>query len=310
MEIFVRLICSPWPSVTPQTSPETSGSPPLERSSQTVSVTSVAFSLSAEEDCLLLPPTPQQPWSPDVQGTTIHCKNPHMEDDPPPSPLFTLENGDHQVSTVASHIFSALPEKILCPTNNSSDCSPEEVPAEAETDGESMLMCEMEELQGETHPFFTAENTPRLLLGAWYSSRTSPASHSSQQKSSYHSDTFQVFQLQWSGPIRSETKVSAGCEASSRQPTGQTGCKTWLDSSLHGLDLPIRGGQIHPLRVEFKPGYQAGNAFTKVNGTPGCLGSALKVFWTFPHYQNTFHVLSALGLEPTALCFSAQFPRG
>lgn len=36
-------------------------------------------------------------------------------------------------------------------------------------------------------------------------------------------DTFQVFQLQWSGPITSETKASAGCEASSRQPTGQTG---------------------------------------------------------------------------------------
>lgn len=154
-----------------------------------MSVTSVAFSLSAEEDCLLLPSTPRQPWSPDEQRTTIYCKNPHMEDEPPPSPLFTLENGDHQVSTVASHIFSALPEKILCPTNNSSDCSPEEVPAEVETDGDSMLMCEMEEPQGETHPFFTAENTPRLLLGAWYSSRTSPASHSSQHKSRYHSVT-------------------------------------------------------------------------------------------------------------------------
>ncbi|TWW69375.1 hypothetical protein D4764_18G0001810 [Takifugu flavidus] len=43
--------------------------------------------------------------------------------------------------------------------------------------------------------------------------------------------------------------------------------KTWLDSSLHGLDLPIRGSQIHSSRVEFELGfasYQAGNAFTKV----------------------------------------------
>lgn len=154
-----------------------------------MSVTSVAFSLSAEEDCLLLPSTPRQPWSPAEQRTAIHCKNPHMEDDHPPSPLFTLENGDHQVSTVASHIFSALPEKILCPTNNSSECSPEDVPAEVEADGDSMLMCEMEEPQGERHSLFTAENTPRLLLGAWYSSRTSPASHSSHHKSRYHSAT-------------------------------------------------------------------------------------------------------------------------
>ncbi|TWW63377.1 Leishmanolysin-like peptidase [Takifugu flavidus] len=46
------------------------------------------------------------------------------------------------------------------------------------------------------------------------------------------------------------------------------GCKTWRDSSLHGLDLPIRGGQIQSSRVKFKPGftsYQAGNAFTRVN---------------------------------------------
>ncbi|TWW64034.1 Grancalcin [Takifugu flavidus] len=56
------------------------------------------------------------------------------------------------------------------------------------------------------------------------------------------------------------------------QAINSMGCKTWLDSRLRGLDLPIRGGQIHSSRVEFKPGftsYQAGNAFTKVNGTPG-----------------------------------------
>ncbi|TWW55432.1 RING finger protein 3 [Takifugu flavidus] len=50
------------------------------------------------------------------------------------------------------------------------------------------------------------------------------------------------------------------------------GCKSWLDSSLHGLDLPRGGGQIQSSRVESKPGfasYQAGNAFTQVNGAPG-----------------------------------------
>ncbi|TWW80502.1 Tomoregulin-2 [Takifugu flavidus] len=55
------------------------------------------------------------------------------------------------------------------------------------------------------------------------------------------------------------------------------GCKTWLESSLRGLDLLISGGQIHSSRVGFKPGfasYQAGTAFTKVSGTPGGEGSA------------------------------------
>lgn len=184
--VSVYCVCSsPWPSEVPQASPGTSGSPLLERSSQTMSVPSVAFSLSAEEDCLLLPSSPPQPWSPDEQRTTIHCTHPHMEDEPPPSPLFTLENGDHQVSTVASHIFSALPEKMLGPPNN----NPEDVPAEVEADGDSMLVCEVEEPQGERRPFFAAENSPRLLVGAWCRSRTSPASHSSQHQGRYHSVT-------------------------------------------------------------------------------------------------------------------------
>ncbi|TWW67335.1 Isocitrate dehydrogenase [NADP], mitochondrial [Takifugu flavidus] len=40
----------------------------------------------------------------------------------------------------------------------------------------------------------------------------------------------------------------------------------------------------------------------------GYLDSALKKFWHLPFYQNTFHVLSALGLKPRTLRFSAQFP--
>ncbi|TWW80050.1 hypothetical protein D4764_10G0010800 [Takifugu flavidus] len=56
------------------------------------------------------------------------------------------------------------------------------------------------------------------------------------------------------------------------------------------------------LYSELLPDGRASHSISK--GRPleiGCSG-------TFSYYQNTFHVVSALGLEPGTLCFSAQFP--
>lgn len=138
-----------------------------------MSVTSVAFSLSADEDCLLLPSTPRQPWSPEQRRSSSgHVGPSNTPDEPPPSPP-PPEDGDQQVSAGASHL-SALPEKTPSPVD-SSDSSPEDAPPGVEPGGVGVLMCEMEEPQGDSRPFFTADDPPNLLLGAWYSSRYHPA---------------------------------------------------------------------------------------------------------------------------------------
>lgn len=153
-----------------------------------MSVTSLAPSLSADEDCLLLPSTPPRAWSPEEQrSTTIHCKRSTLAEDQPPSPWFAPENVDHRVSTVASHLFSALCEKTLRPADNGSDSSTTGDPSdvEVEVDGDRMFLCAMEEPRADRRPFFPAERTPRLLLGAWCSSRSTAASPSSHHHSRY-----------------------------------------------------------------------------------------------------------------------------
>lgn len=73
-------------------------------------------------------------------------------------------------------------------------------------------------------------------------------------------DTFQVFQLQWSGPITSGNKASAGCEASSRQPTAQTdrsahaeeACQQKMASCCFGVFVEILVGWFSEKRPEIK----------------------------------------------------------
>lgn len=176
--LFFCLGCrSTWPPAALPTSPAAPGSPPLERSSQTMSVTSVAFSLSAEEDCLLLPSTPPRPWGPEERRrSSVHSKQAQP-------PWFAPESVDQRASTLASPLFSAPPETSA---DSSSDCSTTEAPSDVEAEADAIFLCEAEEPQAETRPFFPAEGAPRLLLGAWCSSRSpAAAAPSSLHQSGY-----------------------------------------------------------------------------------------------------------------------------
>lgn len=177
-----------------QTSLATPGSPPSEMSaplsSLAISVPSVALSPSGEEERpLLLLNTRQQhkSLSRDKQKrTSAHYNHGHVAYSLPPSPLFTMENGNYQIigdhdTTAASHMFSASPEKLLNTNNN--DCSTKRagvtsghLPHNVESSGDSMLVSETEEPQGEHTPFLTTDSTTDLLLRAMDSSRTNPAS--------------------------------------------------------------------------------------------------------------------------------------
>lgn len=182
-------------SAVSQTSLATSGSPPSEMSaplsSLAISVPSVALSPSAEEERPLLLSNTCQPHKSSNQDeqkrTSVHYNHGHVADSLPPSPLF-MENGDHQIigdhdATPASHIFSALSEKLLNTNNNINDSSTKRagvtnghLPHDVESSGDRMLVSETEEPQGEHNPFLTTDSTTTLLLRAMYSSRTNPAS--------------------------------------------------------------------------------------------------------------------------------------
>lgn len=181
-------------SAVSQTSLATPGSPPSEMSaplsSLAISVPSVALSPSGEEERPLLLLKARQPHkssSRDEQKrTSAHYNHGHVTHSLPPSPLFTMENGNYQIigdhdATAASHMFSASPEKLLN-ANNNIDCSTKRagvanghLPHNVESSGDSLLVSEPEEPQGEHTPFLTTESTAALLLRAVYSSRTNPA---------------------------------------------------------------------------------------------------------------------------------------
>ncbi|XP_059213580.1 pro-neuregulin-1, membrane-bound isoform isoform X2 [Centropristis striata] len=170
-----------------RTCPTTPGSPPSEMSaplsSLAISVPSVALSPSGEEERpLLLSNTcqPHKSLSRDEQKrTSAHYNHGHVVDSLPPSPLFTMENGYYQIIgdpdiAAVSHMFSASPEKILNTNNNINNCSTNVT--SGHVSGDSMLVSESEEPQGEHAPFLTTDNTATLLLRAMDSSRTNPAS--------------------------------------------------------------------------------------------------------------------------------------
>lgn len=143
-----------------------------------MSTTSVAFSLSAEEDCLLLPS-----WSPEEQrSTTLRGKPSTLAEDQPASAWFPPENVDQRVS---SHGLPAVSEETLSSSSSSSSvCSTNRAPSDAEADS-------VEEPRAETRPFFPAERRdgPRLLLGACCSSSSTAAPPSSHHRSRYQPAT-------------------------------------------------------------------------------------------------------------------------
>ncbi|KAK9532991.1 hypothetical protein VZT92_010348 [Zoarces viviparus] len=175
-----------------KTSPATPGSPPSEMSaplsSLAISVPSLALSPSGEEERpLLLSNTPQpcKALSRDEQKrTSAHYNHGHVAHSLPPSPLFSMENGyyigDHD-NTAGSHMFSALPEKLLNTNNNINSCSTKRVTnghvqQNVQSSGDNMLVREKEERQGERTSFLTTDSTTTLLLRAMDSSRTNLAS--------------------------------------------------------------------------------------------------------------------------------------
>lgn len=180
-----------------RTSLTTPGSPPSETSaplsSLAISVPSVVLSPSGEEERPLLFSNPCQPHKPssrdELKRSSVHYNHGHVADSLPPSPLFTMGNGNHQItkcdhdSTGASHIISVLSEKLLNTNNNITDCSSKEArvtngcsPYNVESTFGSMLVSETEEPLGENSPFFTADSTTVLSLMAMYSSRTTTES--------------------------------------------------------------------------------------------------------------------------------------
>ncbi|XP_070780658.1 pro-neuregulin-1, membrane-bound isoform isoform X1 [Enoplosus armatus] len=178
-----------------RTSLATPGSPPSEMSaplsSLAISVPSVALSPSGEEERPLLLSNTRQPHkssSREQKRTSAHYNHGHVAHSLPPSPLFTMENGNYQIigdheTTAASHMFSASPEKLLNTNNNINDCSTKRagvtnghLPHNVESSGDSVLVSETGEPQGEHTPFLTTDSTTALLLRAMDSSRTNPAS--------------------------------------------------------------------------------------------------------------------------------------
>lgn len=117
-------------SAVSQSSLATSCSPPSEMSaplsSLAISVPSVALSPSGEEERPLLLSNTCQPHMSlsryEQRRTSVHYNHGHVADSLPPSPLFTMENGDHDTAA-ASHILSALSENLLNTNNNINNCS-------------------------------------------------------------------------------------------------------------------------------------------------------------------------------------------
>lgn len=162
-----------------QTSPATPGSPPSEMSaplsSLAISVPSVALSPSGEEERPLL--LSQKSSSRDEQKrTSAHYNHGHVAHSLPPSPLFTMENVNYQTighcdTKAASHMVSASPEKQMITSNHINDCSNKKAGVtnghlvhNVESSGDSILVSDTEEPQGERKPFLTTNNTVALLL--------------------------------------------------------------------------------------------------------------------------------------------------
>ncbi|XP_034403579.1 pro-neuregulin-1, membrane-bound isoform isoform X2 [Cyclopterus lumpus] len=182
-------------SLVSQTSPATPGSPPSEMSaplsSLAISVPSLALSPSGEEERPLLLSNTRRPCrsvSRDEQKRgSAHYNHGHVADSLPPSPLFPMENGyyiDDHDNADGSHMFSALPEKLLNTNNNINSCSTKRVTNGhvqhiVESCGDNMRVREKEVRQG-------TDSTTTLLLRAMDSSRTNPASPTNdvQDKSS------------------------------------------------------------------------------------------------------------------------------
>lgn len=190
-------------SADSQVSLATPCSPPSEMSaplsSLAISVPSVALTPSGEEErpLLLSSSNKGQPrrcsGGDERKRSSVHYNHGHeAEDSLPPSPLFSMENGeqpingggggggdgdgDHRHVAAARYIFSAaLSEQLLNTNNNVGD---EDLEKALRYDGR--LAGDAEEPQGQHNPLFSAESTAAaLLLRAMYSSRTNPATANS-----------------------------------------------------------------------------------------------------------------------------------
>ncbi|XP_005751379.1 pro-neuregulin-1, membrane-bound isoform isoform X2 [Pundamilia nyererei] len=170
-----------------QNSLATPGSPPSEISapisSLAISVPSVTLSPSGEEERPLLHQL-HKSSSRDVQKrTSSHYNHGHVADSLPSSPLFAMENTDYQTiqdTRAASYMFSIAPVKLINTNNNVSDCSNNSVTDHVvdylRLNGDSILVSDTEEPQGEHIPFLSADRNTVLLLRAVDSGRTNPAS--------------------------------------------------------------------------------------------------------------------------------------
>lgn len=172
------------------TSPITPGSPPSEMSaplsSLAVSVPSVALSPSGEEKRpLLLSGTghQQRPTSQDEQKrTSFHYNHGHEAHSLPPSPLFSVENVNYQIGedNTAALMLSASNGNLINTNENISDYSMKRITGHmlhyVESSGDSMLVSETEEPQGEQTHFLSTDSTTTPLLTAMDSNRTNPAS--------------------------------------------------------------------------------------------------------------------------------------
>ncbi|KAM9306561.1 pro-neuregulin-1, membrane-bound isoform-like [Pholidichthys leucotaenia] len=167
--------------------PPTPGSPPSEMSaplsSLAVSVPSVALSPCGEEERPLLRQPHKASSRTEQKRNSSHYNHGHVVHSLPPSPLFTTEDVNFQVShdtRASGTIFPALHGGLDNTNNNVSDCSTQRVADRVlhymESSTDSLLNSEAEEPQGELTSFLTTESTAALLLRAMGSSRTNPAS--------------------------------------------------------------------------------------------------------------------------------------
>lgn len=168
--------------LSPVTSPPTPMSPPSEMSaplsSLAMSVPSVGLSPSGEEERpLLLSKTHQTHKSSsrdEQKRNSAHYNHGHVANSLPPSPLFTMEDVDYEVTS--DHDAT---------DNNISECNTETplVPnGHTLHHGESVdsVVDVMEVPQEEHIPFFATEGAEALLHRATDSSRTNPALSNSQ----------------------------------------------------------------------------------------------------------------------------------
>ncbi|XP_022067852.1 pro-neuregulin-1, membrane-bound isoform isoform X2 [Acanthochromis polyacanthus] len=172
------------------TSPITPGSPPSEMSpplsSLAISVPSVALSPSGEEKRPLLLSGighQQRLTSQDEQKrTSFHYNHGHVAHSLPPSPLLSVENVNYQTGddNTTALMFSASSGIITNINKNISDYSMKRITGHMlhymESSGDSMLVSETEEPQGEQTHFLSTESTTTPLLKAMDSNRTNPAS--------------------------------------------------------------------------------------------------------------------------------------